>query len=588
MNPAKEAAKIIDNIVIDSGRTECAYYHQEIFARSQDATVQDDIRHNLSPVAQVASYHFRRENTHDPFGPMFQSGDGRSAIPADLDNEDLTRLQAICAHLTTPELVARIQDVLWLRNRKPEFAENAIAAYIKCAELFFDLEHWVFCAECMERAMRLASLFRRQKPELCQGVADILLNWIDEYAETDQKFLTARAIRLASQFGYGNATDLYEVASKIANIAEKAGNFHRAEEYWKLAVQCARKAREDDSVNTAQSALAECYVTNARTHKGSAMLAAHWMQQAVEAYKAVPGSKEIRDGLYTELLEYQKASLSEMGQFEYKLDISDIVKATTEMLEGKNAHEAIFILAFGLGAPPNYSRLEKVASELAQKSPLSSIFSTEHLDREGMVVAKSEGSFGNLSSPSPREVYHQASLEHQLFVTGRILPAIGIILNEHYITEDDFLSIVINNSFVAPGQERLYSKGLFAGLTQDYVVAASILIPLLENSLRHVLKSTGVRNSTLKSDGTQEFLRIGTLLDHKKTTEIFGDDVVRDLRGLLIDRTYGNLRNVILHGLTTYETFQQPSVVYLWWLILRLCLTPHDREMAIDQKGRED
>jgi hypothetical protein len=305
------------------------------------------------------------------------------------------------------------------------------------------------------------------------------------------------------------------------------------------------------------------------------MLAAHWMQQAVEAYKAVPGSKEHRENLYSELLEYQQASLSEMGQFEHRLDITDIVKATTEQLKGKSTRETIFILAFGLENPPKYSRLVKEATELAKKSPLSSIFSTAHLDREGMVIAKSEGSLGTSSGPSPREVYHLAALEHQLTVIGRILPAIEIIVNEHYISENDFLSVVINNPFVARGQERLYAKGLYAGLTQDFVVAASVLIPLLENSLRHVLKSSGIRTSTLKSDATQEVLRIGALLDHEKTTEIFGEDIVRDLRGLLIDRTYGNLRNIISHGLTSYETFQQPNVVYFWWLVLRLCLTPH-------------
>jgi hypothetical protein len=97
----------------------------------------------------------------------------------------------------------------------------------------------------------------------------------------------------------------------------------------------------------------------------------------------------------------------------------------------------------------------------------------------------------------------------------------------------------------------------------------------LENSLRHILKGAGERVSTLNPSGIQEALRIGALLDHPKTVEIFGEDTVQDLKGILIDRTYGNLRNEVSHGLVTWGTFHQPCCVYLWWLVLRFVLMPH-------------
>ncbi|WP_425487787.1 DUF4209 domain-containing protein [Microbulbifer rhizosphaerae] len=121
----------------------------------------------------------------------------------------------------------------------------------------------------------------------------------------------------------------------------------------------------------------------------------------------------------------------------------------------------------------------------------------------------------------------------------------------------------------------LKSAPFWSGLTRDFVTATSLLIPLLENSLRHVLKGAGERVSTLTPAGVQEVLRIGALLDHPKTLEIFGEDTVQDLKGILIDRTYGNLRNEVSHGLVSWSTFHQPHCVYLWWLILRFVLMPH-------------
>jgi len=69
-------------------------------------------------------------------------------------------------------------------------------------------------------------------------------------------------------------------------------------------------------------------------------------------------------------------------------------------------------------------------------------------------------------------------------------------------------------------------------------------------------------------------LRIGVILEHPKLSEIFGKNVVLDLRALLVERKYGNFRNEVSHGLMPTGYFYQPSIIYLWWLALRLCLTP--------------
>ena len=114
-----------------------------------------------------------------------------------------------------------------------------------------------------------------------------------------------------------------------------------------------------------------------------------------------------------------------------------------------------------------------------------------------------------------------------------------------------------------------------------------ILIPQLENSMRHVLNQQGVETTTLNQHGVQERWRFGAILQHEKTLATFGEDVTLDLQALLIEPRYGNLRNEITHGFMRTEHFFQATTIYLWWLIFRLCLTPFYNNWSTSQAESE-
>lgn len=580
MTEVEQVAQIVNDVIQRSDDFDCFYYSSTLRQKSQEENLGALIREMLSILSAVASYHFTYEDDTEPYGPMMQTREGRSPIPSDLPENDLARLNEVVAHITPSLLQARIFDVLWLRLRDLAHAESAINTFLYCADAVFDIEQWTHSAECAERALRLAALFRRKNPELAQQVADKWLAWLVENADIDKRFLTARAINLLLKFDYGDAEELLAYAKKIAQIAEADGDHHRSEEYWSLAVSAARKAKNSDEANSAQVALAETYVLNARAAQGAPMRAAHWMQQAVEAYKVVPNSRNRREELYTELLEVQKTSLGQLGKIEVPFDISEIITKTVQVIEGEELKDAIFKFAFVIACIPDYDRLAEQAEELARNHPLSHMFGSIHLDGEGKVIAKTPGSFGEFGKASSHEVYRLAQLAHLTTVMGCILPAADIIRAEHSLSLTDFESIAVNNPFVAPGQERMWAQGLYAGMKGDYEVALPILVPILENSLRHVLKQEGVRVSTLNTYGVQEEIRIGAILDHEVTLRILGHDSVMDLRGLLIERTYANLRNVISHGLGSVDTYYSPPAVYLWWLSFRLFITPFAKNIV--------
>ncbi len=580
MDTIKKAIEIIHEIVSSNDKFDCEYLSDRIFQKSQDDTFSADIRKYLNVIYAITSYHFKPEKSNDPYGPRWQTHESRSPIPEDLTEEKLHELDALSNYLCSVSIIARVYDVLWLRRRKVQYAELAIKAYKTCANLSFDLEHWTYCANYLERALRLSSLFRRKSSLYAENVADHMIKWIKVYADSDKSFLTSKLVELLLEFGYGEVPLFHGISIDLAQKADEEGDYYRAEKYWEIAVKAAKKIGDENLVNKAQSFLAESYIANARTESASKMNAAHFIQQAIEAYRKVPKSKEKCEELYRELLEFQKASLSELGKFELEIDITEIVCNSVNSISGKPLREALVTLAFHLLKPPDYDKLAKQAMELDSKYPLFGIAPAIHLDGEGKIIAKSKGNSDNTQGVSDRELFHLARLEHQYIIQGAILPAVDVFIREHGITENDILSVIVNNQFVCPGQEKLYSKGIYSGFIGDYVVSTSILIPLVENSMRYILRENGVRVSTLNPLGFQEELRLSAILEHEITLKIFGYNIVQDLKGLLLDRTYGNLRNNVSHGLATYDSFYHIAPIYFWWLVLRLILTPHYKTLT--------
>jgi hypothetical protein len=104
-----------------------------------------------------------------------------------------------------------------------------------------------------------------------------------------------------------------------------------------------------------------------------------------------------------------------------------------------------------------------------------------------------------------------------------------------------------------------------------------LLIPQLENSIRHLLQRAGIVTSFSDQYGIQKEYDLNTLLygDFEKVLNgILGEDMVFALKSLLVEATGSNLRNDFAHGLINTDGFASPSPIYLWWLVLRLCLVP--------------
>ena len=227
-----------------------------------------------------------------------------------------------------------------------------------------------------------------------------------------------------------------------------------------------------------------------------------------------------------------------------------------------------------LHKPSNLDYLRQEVERTRKEFPLQHLFPRIQVDSSGRVTGRA--SSGLSDDTESREdamrpdLLWRARTSQSIAVLGLIEPARHAILREHYVRVHDFAPLISDNPFVPEGTEGLYARGLHAGVEGDFVVATHLLIPQLENSIRHVLAQRGLITSGLDSEGIQDAHLLGNMLYRPEMKEIFGEDLTFDLQGLLLERFGANLRNQVAHGLANYQTFFAPDAIYLWWLALHL------------------
>ena len=212
------------------------------------------------------------------------------------------------------------------------------------------------------------------------------------------------------------------------------------------------------------------------------------------------------------------------------------------------------------------------------QSPLLSLLSREIIDDNGRTIASNSPSFSvdekEREKAFEEDMFSYAKSERILLVEGLIKPSLYQLNLEHRICENDLNFILKNNPCIPEDRKQLFIIGLLAGFKSDFVVATHILGMQIENSIRYVLNNEGVITTSLSSEGIQEEIDLNRLLDFPELIPIFGEDLIFDLKGLLINRFGDNLRNRIAHGLLSSNDFSSSAMIYFWWLTLQICAYP--------------
>ncbi|MEA2874933.1 MAG: hypothetical protein QOF14_129 [Hyphomicrobiales bacterium] len=256
----------------------------------------------------------------------------------------------------------------------------------------------------------------------------------------------------------------------------------------------------------------------------------------------------------------------------------DIIKQVEEDVAGRRLRDQLFAFA-ALADSPDPAELAREASESIQAHPLSSLFGASHHDHEGKVIHRSAGGgFGEGDDEAiQRQIAQSESLRRKLASSGAIEVALHVIAQEHFLSDDTFQALLSYSPFVPPDLLRTFSRGFARFFLGDFVSALYILTPLLENSLRHILKAHG-HDVTIFNDATQtqEDRTISALFEQMRSEldAVFGLAITTDIENVFLKKGGPHLRHALSHGLLHDGTPHGDDAIYACWLIFHLCLRP--------------
>jgi len=534
----------------------------------------------------LCTLHLRIEDPAEPWGPRWQGPDGRSYTASDFRGEQNAVLAGFLDQIEHPSLRARVGDVVWYNDRRQgQAASTAIDAYCEAvrgrldgtyAPRFDDIDRILDLVDWLHRALQIHALSRRRKP-ISDTIVRTLAMLYDRALATSQYVAFEKTARLGVQYGLLEWGKVGPDAKRLAE-GRTGGDYAMAiQGVWNLAAQAYDRLKDKDAKRRCHERSVD-ETLRMREQVGSASAKAFWTRKAIGELRAARGFRERIEALRVELRDLQDASLDEFGEFSVPLDLSEERKGTIELFEGLTLPDILLQFAM-LATSPKIEELQAQAEESRKTSVLGSLFGASFSDSEGKTVAETPPA----SAEGAIEGEHLKTQSLQWFdffrhqiVSGFIEPARQTVMARFPLEERHFAPIVGMSPFVPPGHQHLFGLAFARFWQGDFASAAFLLIPQLENSLRHVLLNANRDSSKIKPDLLQEDRSLSGLLENQRDEleAVFGPDLVFEIDLLFHYKPGPALRHQVAHGKMSAGACYHPSGVYACWLLYRLTCLP--------------
>jgi hypothetical protein len=544
----------------------------------------------FSMLAAVAGMHLKAQDPNEPFGPMVVWAEGRrSAALDDFRGEPVEVLARMAACAKHPVLRARLADVCWLLDRKrAQLGKVAISAYVEVVEqvdggaLKFSLddEPGALQFEARDLLRRALSIARTMGLDQIAASAPraIVADLRARSLESRLPVPTLWFSHLDLDFGVSDPGEVGKgVESLIAALPERTDG-HAIVNLWRLASRAFHFAKTDGDQHHSQSEAAEQLVRMA-AQQPMAMVGASMLAEAIAELHGVPGKKDRRKELRHRLVDVQAGIAEEMSPFRLPIDFEEIVRQVEQhMQQHPSLRDKLFVFA-ALERSPDPAGLADAAVKSIREHPLASLFAATHHDGEGKVVHRSDGAgFGDGESES---AIQRQIAEHErvrrLVAYGKIEAARQVIATDHYLSDEAFVNLLLYSAFVPRDTVATYSRGFLRFFQGDFTSGLYILTPLLENSLRHVLKSHG-HDVTNFDDSrmTQQDRTISALFEQmrQELDSIFGLAITTDIENVFLSKLGPYFRHSLAHGLLPDGAPYGADAIYGCWLLFHLCMLP--------------
>lgn len=543
----------------------------------------------LNFLAVVCSVHFKPGDGATPFGPMMTFADGRrTAIPEDFQGEQARQLGLAAPRIEHIGVRARLADFAWLNERKDKLsADLAIESYASAVEAVLEgrakhfhsdlgaVHHQTF--ELLRRSFQISRLTKGKEAH-SERLLSLLARLLDQAEARGDAQDFCEGLSLSLDFGVEKDTDA-DRAEKLA--LTKNVHPHAAKPLLEEAARAFRRAKKADDENRCLMAVVEQSVALANLSGESGLQRSAWLTDAIGDLRRVrgPEARKRAKELQALLLDAQADTAFELTTHTHEADLTPVAEHYLARVKGKDYGEQLREVVL-LTRSEKPETLKEAARKMLAEHPLSAIFPSVRVDDEGKTLRRSEGGL-SVEWPSDDQILDQVAqqlaIHRQVVVAGSFEPVRHHILFETTISQRDFRVITDNSPFVPPGHEYTFAQGFSYLFRGEMLNAASLLIPELENSLRHVLKVAGQDHpSKIESDLTQEDRTLSGLLEHdRKTLEtIFREPIVFEIDLLFSHRSGPRIRHEQAHGKIPAAGYFSSDVTYACLFIYHLTCLP--------------
>lgn len=541
----------------------------------------------LNVLGQLSGYHFKPDDRIEPYGPFMVMDGRRSSIPTDLLTDQVTILAQLAPDITHPALRARIADVCWLRNKQDANSGlAAVSAFVECvclvldgrAQFDFDEKNpaSVPAAEFLRRATIIARAMGWKKSEfdaLREVIAKVSQHALDRH--DGWGFIHIGPINLSNQIWEFAQTA--KAAEILANSETMAADHHGRQALWSLAADAYSRAKDSENQNRCLVEAAETLVANADARSDSAFAQAHFLNDAIKALRPIPGTAERRKELQSRLNDVQPQILDELSSFSHETDITELVEATESAVRNKPLPDVIRALLMCERAP-DPEQLRKDVLDAAYGS-ISAMVSMTVSDSQGRTRFVAPGL--NLDGPPEEDqvrflTNQHDSIRRSMVVSARIDPIRRVLMEEHSVSVDSLLPLMQASPFVPPNHEYTFAIGASKFVGGQQLEAAHMILPQLENSLRHILSLAGVETNRINQDGTQEEAMLSRLLEdfREPLAKLLPEALIQQIELLFNFRGGPSIRHELAHGKMSDGEFFGPEAVYATWLVLHITILP--------------
>jgi hypothetical protein len=454
---------------------------------------------------------------------------------------------------TSPLLSARLADFIWVKKfpKEIKYATEAINQYLLLIKhirinnpkrLGADRSY----IERMKQIWKMTGHNTSVKTKILKEIENCL------FLEQPEPLTFTRLLYFQLIHGFLDQKDCIKrwitIGDKGEEASAKQKDYEKAREYTKVKQELYSLKKDNNNLKKEREKEVDLFIDEVRQRQAQnvdPIILQDLFTRAILACRSVSSRKEEAKKLENELVQLQLEIPLNYTPIETSINLTNILDNFLKEINSRDLEGSLKLIAL-YANPLKKQNLFKNAKENIKKFPIQTIFTPIITDEKGKVIHKQSNKYeeGQIRAFATREM--TLSFQIKGIVINRGLREIYNLfdLNEFY-----FNSLISPNPFIPSQQINQFKEGLRLGLTANWIASLSILIPLLENSLRSLIHNLGHNMVVIDTEGVQREKDLNSFIYSETFKEVFGEDRQFQLQVLLTDKNGLNLRNKIAHGL---------------------------------------